>query len=96
MRSSLRSMRASLGFAIDSWSRVRAFDRTSTSSWPVVPGDLTTPVGPSDTVHVIPAVSGGCAGPGPSPNQEIGIQSCGCYYDLIELLHVVQMSRSGP
>ncbi len=24
-----------------------------------VPGDLTTPVGPSDTVHVIPAVSGG-------------------------------------
>ena len=24
-----------------------------------VPGDLATPVGPSDTVHVIPAVSGG-------------------------------------
>lgn len=24
-----------------------------------VPGDLTTPVGASDTVHVIPAVSGG-------------------------------------
>jgi len=24
-----------------------------------VPADLTTPVGPSDTVHVIPAVSGG-------------------------------------
>ena len=42
----------------------RGCGRTSTCSWPASPADLATPVGPDDTVHVIPAVSGGAGAAG--------------------------------
>jgi molybdopterin converting factor small subunit len=37
-----------------------------------VPAELSTPVGQGDTIHIIPAVSGGAAGPAPRPRQPRG------------------------